>query len=196
MQTCADSCPKPLSNRKVFVLAGPSGVGKGTVVAELKRQYPKLAVAISATTRPPRPGEIDGVHYHFLDDEQFDQILDANGFLEWALVHGKYRYGTLRSEVAAKGQNGDPVLLEIDLAGARQIKVTCPDAYFIFLTPPSREVLLERLLGRGTESAEEQARRMQTADVELAAASEFDEIVINDQLDRAARQLAQILGIA
>lgn len=180
----------------LFVLAGPSGVGKGTVVAELLKRYPSLYVSISATTRPARPGEINGVHYQFISESDFDRILAEDGFLEWAVVHKKHRYGTLKSAVMEQVKQGNPVLLEIDLAGARQVREKYPQAKFIFLSPPSEKELLQRLLGRGTETAEEQKRRLETASVEMAAAKEFDCVVVNDDISSAATELAEILGIA
>lgn len=187
-----------MSNEKpqLYVLAGPSGVGKGTVVKALKDKYEGFAVAVSATTRDPRPGEVHGEHYYFISPEEFDQLIEQDGFLEWAVVHGKNRYGTLRREVEGKLAQGLAVLLEIDLAGARQVRQKAPEAHFVFLSPPSVDELFQRLIGRGTESEAEQQVRMETARTEMAAAAEFDEIVTNTQVDQAADELAQIIGIA
>lgn len=181
---------------QLYVLAGPSGVGKGTVVAALKKKYPGLSVAISATTRPARPHEIDGLHYHFISEMEFSQLIKENGFLEWATVHQKHRYGTLAEPVRKELSKVHPVLLEIDLAGARQIKDKYPNAQFIFLMPPSKEELIKRLVGRGTEKEEEIQRRLKTAEVELAAVSEFEYVVLNDSVEKAAQELAEIIGIA
>lgn len=185
-----------MPNSRLFVLAGPSGVGKGTVVNALRKMYPQVKVAISATTRAPRPGERDGVDYYFLSEARFDELLAADGFLEWAQVHGQARYGTLRSEVAAHSSRGEDVILEIDLAGARQIRRTHPDAHFIFLLPPSQHALEERLRGRGTEGETEVARRLETAKTELAAAKEFEYQIVNNHPEQAASELAALMGIA
>lgn len=181
---------------QLYILAGPSGVGKGTVVAELTKNHPDLFVAISATTRPARPHEIDGVHYHFISENEFNDLIKKAGFLEWATVHQKHRYGTLVKPVQEKLFQGIPVLLEIDLAGARQVREKYPDAQFIFLMPPSKEELIKRLVSRGTEQEEEIQRRLQTAEVELAAVADFKHVVLNDSVERAARELAEIIGIA
>lgn len=181
---------------RLYVLVGPSGVGKGTVVKALRRAHPQVNVAVSATTRAPRPGERDGIDYHFLNDDQFDQLVANDGFVEWALVHGQARYGTLRSEIAKFIARGEDVILEIDLAGARQVRKTNPDACFIFLQAPSPQILQARLRGRGTEGEAEVARRLQTAKVEMAAAGEFEHIVVNNHPDQAAQELAALMGIA
>ncbi|MBV7432153.1 guanylate kinase [Dermabacteraceae bacterium P13115] len=179
----------------VTVLAGPTAVGKGTVSAAIRASYPEIYLSVSATTRAPRPGEIDGVHYHFVSDEQFTRMIEEGEFLEWAQVHGKHRYGTPRSSVTAAARDGRPVLLEIDLAGARQIRKTMPEARFVFLAPPSWDVLVDRLVGRGTETAEERERRLVTAREELAAESEFDVTIVNDSVARATRELADVMGV-
>ena len=181
---------------RLYVLVGPSGVGKGTVVKALREAHPQVNVAVSATTRSPRPGERDGVDYHFLTESQFDELVDRDGFVEWALVHGQARYGTLRSEIAKYLARDEDVILEIDLAGARQVRHTNPDACFIFLQAPSQQILQERLRGRGTEGEAEVARRLQTAKIEMAAAGEFEHIVINNHPDQAASELAALMGIA
>ena len=181
---------------RLYVLVGPSGVGKGTVVKALRKAHPQVNVAVSATTRSPRPGERNGVDYHFFSEAQFDELVDSDGFVEWAVVHGQARYGTLRSEIAKYLARGEDVILEIDLAGARQVRHTNPDACFIFLQAPSQQILQERLRGRGTEGEAEVARRLQTAEIEMAAAGEFEHIVINNHPDQAASELAALMGIA
>lgn len=175
------------------VLAGPTAVGKGTVSAHVRDHYPEVRLAVSATTRPPRPGEIDGVHYYFVTDEQFDRMLAGGEFLEWATVHNAYRYGTPRSAVTRAHEEGALLLLEIDLQGARQVSMAMPDARFVFLAPPTWDELVNRLIGRGTESPEEQERRLATARVELNAIDEFDEVIVNDTVERAAQRLVEIM---
>lgn len=177
------------------VLAGPTAVGKGTVVAALKERHPDLRVSVSATTRPPRPGEIDGAHYHFVSDEEFDSMVESGDMLEWALVHGRNKYGTPRRPVDRAIAQGHPVLLEIDLDGARQVRRTWPDARFVFLAPPSWEELERRLVSRGTEDGAEQRRRLETARVEMRASAEFDHIVVNDSVERAVSELAALMGL-
>lgn len=184
-----------MTQAQLTVLAGPTAVGKGTVVAALRERYPHLLVSVSATTRDPRPGELNGVHYYFVSPQEFDSMIERGEMLEWALVHGKNKYGTPRGPVDQALAAGEPVLLEIDLAGARQVKVNRPDAQFIFLAPPSWEELERRLLGRGTEGPEERERRLATARVELEAASEFDHVVINDDVERAVGELAGLIGL-
>lgn len=175
------------------VLAGPTAVGKGTVAAYIRENYPQIHLSVSATTRPPRPGEIEGVHYFFMSDEEFDRMLAEDGFLEWATVHNAYRYGTPRKQVEDLQKSGEVMLLEIDLQGARQVGVAMPDARMVFLAPPTWDELVRRLIGRGTESEEEQNRRLQTAEVELAAAGEFDEVIVNDTVETAAERLASLM---
>ena len=184
-----------MTQAQLTVLAGPTAVGKGTVVAALRERYPHLLVSVSATTRNPRPGEVNGVHYYFVSPEEFDSMIEGGEMLEWALVHGTNKYGTPRGPVDAALAAGEPVLLEIDLAGARQVRANRPDAQFIFLAPPSWEELERRLLGRGTEGPEERERRLATARVEMDAACEFDHVVINDDIDRAVRELAGLIGL-
>lgn len=181
---------------RLSVIAGPTAVGKGTIVAELRDRHPELFVSVSCTTRPPRPGERDGVHYRFIDDAEFDALVERGDMLEWALVHGAHRYGTPRGPVAEALAQGRPALLEIDLAGARQVRESMPDALFVFVAPPSWEALVERLVGRGTEGAAERERRLATARTELAAADEFDVVVVNDTVERAAAELERLLGLA
>ncbi|MCI6410810.1 guanylate kinase [Schaalia hyovaginalis] len=180
---------------RLTVLAGPTAVGKGTVVQALRKLHPELVVSVSATTRPPRPGEVDGVHYRFLSDDEFDELIASDGMLEWATVHGRHRYGTPRGPVEDALARGERVLLEIDLDGARQVRSSMPGARFIFLAPPSWDALVARLVGRGTENEEERLRRLETAKIELAAEAEFDVTVINDDLDRTVSELAQLMGL-
>lgn len=182
--------PKPT----LTILAGPTAVGKGTVCQYIREHYPSVWFSVSATTRAPREGEREGVHYYFVSDEQFDRMVNEDQMLEYAVVHGKYKYGTIRDKVQQALDNGRPVILEIDLQGARQIRHSMPEARLIFLAPPSWEELVARLIGRGTESEEEQARRLETAKVELAAEEEFDLTVINDTVERAGQQIAEIIG--
>lgn len=175
------------------MLAGPTAVGKGTVSADLRARYPHVWLSVSATTRPPRPGEVDGVHYRFMSPEAFEEAVEAGQFLEWAVVHGRNRYGTLRGPVEERLAAGEPVVLEIDLQGARQVRAAMPEARFVFLAPPSWEELVRRLVGRGTEGPEERERRLATAEVELAAADEFDHVIVNDDVHRATDELVQVM---
>ncbi len=175
------------------VLAGPTAVGKGTVATYVRDHHPDVKLSVSATTRAPRPGEIDGVHYFFVTDEDFDRMLAADELLEWATVHNKYRYGTPRGPVMEASARGEVVLLEIDLQGARQVRQSMPDARLVFLAPPSWDELVRRLVGRGTEGEEERARRLETAKIELAAADEFDEIIVNDEVETAAARLVELM---
>jgi guanylate kinase len=170
-------------------------VGKGTVVTRLSQQHPEIFVSVSVTTRPPRPGEVDGVHYHFVSDAEFDALIADGALLEWAIVHGVYRYGTPRDPVMRALDEGRPALLEIDLQGARQVKANCPDARFVFLAPPSWEELIRRLVGRGTESVVQQQRRLETARAELAAQTEFDHVVVNREIGQAAEDLVALVRL-
>lgn len=179
----------------VTVLAGPTAVGKGTVSAAIRARYPEIWLSVSATTRSARPGEVDGVHYRFVEEQEFSRLIDAGQMLEWAVVHGRNKYGTPRGPVEEKVAEGRPVLLEIDLAGARQVRESLPDARFVFLAPPDWDTLVDRLVGRGTEDAQERERRLETAKVELAAESEFDVTIVNDTVDRAADELARLIGV-
>jgi guanylate kinase len=179
---------------RLTVLAGPTAVGKGTVAAHVRRHHPQVWLSVSATTRRPRPGEVDGVHYHFVDDAEFDRMVTAGELLEWAVVHGRARYGTPRRPVEEALAAGRPALLEIDLQGARQVRDTMPQALFVFLAPPTWDELVRRLVGRGTEDEEERAVRLATAREELAAASEFDVTVLNDDVRRAAEELVSLMG--
>lgn len=184
-----------VGSSQVTVLAGPTAVGKGTVSAAIRARYPDIRLTVSATTRPPRPGEIDGVHYHFVSDAAFTRLVETGSMLEWAVVHGRNRYGTPRSELDHARDEHRPALLEIDLAGARQVRESVPGALFVFLAPPDWETLVERLVGRGTEDEAERARRLETARVELAAEGEFDVTIVNDDVDRAADELAGVIGV-
>ncbi len=177
---------------KVFVITGPSGVGKGTLIRTLLERVPELELAVSATTRPPRPGEEHGTDYHFLDDVEFDRHVLEGDFLEHAEYSGR-RYGTLRSELQRRTAQGASVVLEIDVQGARQVAETMPDAIRIFIAPPSEETLRTRLIGRGTDPPEQVKARLEVAKAELAASDEFAHVVHNDRLDDAADQLQAIV---
>jgi len=179
----------------LVVLAGPTAVGKGTVAGYIREHHPAVLLSVSATTRAARPGEVEGVHYYFVADTEFDAMINRGDLLEWAVVHNASRYGTPRPPVEAALASGRSVLLEIDLQGARQVRATMPDAVLVFLQPPSWEELVRRLVGRGTESPEEQARRLETARVELAAHDEFDELVVNDDVPRAAQEVVDLLAV-
>ncbi len=179
---------------RVVVLAGPTAVGKGTISAYVRDHYPQVWLSVSTTTRPPRPSEVDGVHYHFVDPGEFDRMVAAGEFLEHAVVHGSARYGTPRAPVQRALAEGRPVLLEIDLAGARQVRASMPEALFVFLAPPSWDELVRRLVGRGTETPAERAVRLQTARTELAAAEEFDVVVVNDDVRRASEELVSLMS--
>jgi guanylate kinase len=177
---------------KVFVITGPSGVGKGTLIRGLRERVPKIELSVSATTRPPRPGERDGVDYHFLSPEEFERRAAAGEFLEHATYSGN-RYGTLRSEVDRRLQAGIPVVLEIEVQGARQVREAMPEAEAVFIAPPSLEALRTRLVGRGTDPDEQVDERMRTAARELEAQPEFGHVVVNDRLEHATEELAEIV---
>ena len=164
------------------------------MAAYVRRHHPGVWLSVSATTRPPRPDEVHGQHYYFVDDAEFDRLTREDELLEWAWVHGRARYGTPRAPVEEVLETGRPALLEIDLQGARQLRRTMPEALFVFLAPPSWEELVRRLVGRGTESAEERAARLATAKVEMAAAGEFDVVIVNDDVPRAAEELVSLMG--
>jgi len=181
------------SSHRLTVLAGPTAVGKGTVVAYLREHYPEVWVSVSATTRPPRPGEVDGEHYHFVDDETFDAMIAADDLLEWAVVHKTARYGTPRQPALEALAAGRLALLEIDLQGARQVREHMPQARFVFLAPPSWDELVRRLVGRGTETEAERERRLETAREELAAEREFDATVVNSSIRDAAEELVELM---
>jgi guanylate kinase len=178
---------------RLTVLAGPTAVGKGTVAAYVRAHHPEVWISVSATTRRPRPGEVHGRHYWFVSDEEFDRLVADDELLEWAVVHKAARYGTPRRPVEEALRDGRPALLEIDLQGARQVRSRMPDALFVFLKPPSWEELVRRLVGRGTETEEERARRLQTARSELAAESEFDVTVVNTEVHAAAEELVALM---
>ena len=179
---------------RLVVLAGPSGVGKTSVIEELRARMPQLFFSVSATTRDPRPGEVDGVHYHFVGPGGFDDLIDRGELLEWAEIHGGLqRSGTPREPVEAALAAGRPVLVEVDLQGARAIKAVLPEAVTVFLAPPSFEELARRLRGRGTESEAQYQRRLETAREELAASGEFDVAVVNDDLQSVAARLVDLL---
>ncbi|MBX5442285.1 MAG: guanylate kinase [Solirubrobacteraceae bacterium] len=176
----------------VFVITGPSGVGKGTLIRALLQRVPQLELSVSATTRRPRPGETQGVDYHFLSEEEFARLVGEGAFVEWAEYSGR-RYGTLRTELEDRVKAGRPVVLEIEVQGARQVRETVPDAVQIFIAPPSPETLRLRLVGRGTDSPEEIERRLVVALDELAAREEFPYVVVNDRLEEAVERLVAIV---
>jgi guanylate kinase len=178
---------------RLVVLAGPTAVGKGTVAAYVREHFPEVWLSVSVTTRTPRPGEVDGVHYHFVDDHEFDRLVEAGEFLEYAVVHGAAKYGTPRGPVERVIREGRDALLEIDLQGARQVRASWPEALFVFLAPPSWDELVRRLVGRGTEDEAERERRLSTARAELAAQSEFDEVILNDDVRRASEELVSLM---
>jgi guanylate kinase len=174
------------------VLSGPSGVGKGTVVAAVRRLFPDVWVSVSVTTRPPRPGETDGIEYHFVDRDSFDLMVKDGELVEHAEFAGNC-YGTPRAPLERRLAAGLPALLEIELQGARQVRESMPSARFVFLTPPSWEELVRRLTGRGTENPEVIERRLRRARVELAAEPEFDAVVVNDDVEAAAARLVSLM---
>ncbi len=183
------------SSTRLTVLSGPSGVGKGTVVAEVRRLFPHVWVSVSCTTRRPRPGEVDGVQYHFVSDAEFDELIANDRLLEYATFAG-YRYGTPRKPVEQHLAAGRPTLLEIELQGARQVRQRMPQAQFVFLSPPSVAELRDRLAGRGTEGTDAMEARLQLAQVELEAHGEFDVVVVNDDVQRAAAEVVSLLSAA
>jgi len=177
---------------RLLVLAGPTAVGKGTVAAHIQEHHPEILLSVSATTRTPRPGEVDGAHYFFVDDAGFDAMIARGELLEYATVHNAHRYGTPRAPIERALADGRSVLLEIDLQGARQVRAAAPDATLIFLLPPSWDELVQRLVGRGTEDEEERARRLRTARVELASQNEFDYRIVNANVADAAREVVEL----
>jgi guanylate kinase len=177
---------------RVYVITGPSGVGKGTLIRGLRERVPQLELSVSATTRPPRPGERDGEHYHFLSDAEFDERLSRGDFVEHASYSGR-RYGTLRSELDRSLRAGVPVVLEIEVEGARQLRRAVPDAVQVFIAPPSEDALRARLVGRGTDDAAQVSRRLETAQRELSAQGEFGHVVVNDRLEDAIDALTSIV---
>ena len=177
---------------RLTVLSGPSGVGKSTVVAELNRTCPQIWISVSVTTRKPRPGEVDGREYHFVDDDEFDRLVASDALLEWARFAGN-RYGTPRAPLTEKLEAGVCCLLEIDVAGARQVRRAAPGAQLVFLAPPSWDELVRRLAGRGTEPPEVLARRLEAAREELTAADEFDVTLVNTSVKDVCRQLVALM---
>jgi guanylate kinase len=178
---------------RLTVIAGPTAVGKGTVVRELLKQSENIVLSVSATTREPRPGEVNGVDYFFLSHEEFDQMIAKGQMLEYAIVHGTNKYGTPREPVEAALEAGKEVVLEIDIQGARQVKRAMPEALLIFIAPPSWDELVRRLSLRGTETEDEQARRLETARQELASADEFDAVIINEDIAKCAREVLDLI---
>jgi guanylate kinase len=177
---------------KVFVITGPSGVGKGTLISRLRERVPELGLSVSATTREPRQGEREGRDYYFLDRDEFARRADANEFLEHAAYSG-HRYGTLRSEVDDRLGAGESLVLEIEVQGARQVRAAMPEAVLVFIAPPDPAALRERLEGRGTDRPEAISERLRTAEIELDAQQEFEHVVVNDELERADDQLERIV---
>jgi guanylate kinase len=176
------------------VLSGPSAVGKSSVVRCLRERIPDLHFSVSATTRAPRPGEVDGVDYHFVTTGQFDRLIEQNELLEWAEIHGGlHRSGTPAAPIRDATAHGHPVLIEVDLAGARAVKAAMPEVITVFLAPPSWAALEDRLIGRGTETPAVIERRLATARAELAAQSDFDEVVVNRRLETACAELVSLL---
>ena len=179
---------------KLAVIAGPTAVGKGTVVRQLLASHPEIKLSVSATTRAPRPGEVDGIDYFFWTQERFDEALANNELLEYATVHGTNRYGTPRKPVEEALKRGEKVVLEIDIQGAKQVKKVMPEALTIFILPPSWDELVRRLSTRGTEDVGEQEKRLQTAVVELQAADGFEYQVINDDVDKCAAKVSELMS--
>ncbi|GAA3501941.1 guanylate kinase [Streptomyces prasinosporus] len=179
---------------RLTVLSGPSGVGKSTVVAHMRKQHPEVWLSVSATTRKPRPGEQHGVHYFFVTDDEMDKLIANGELLEWAEFAGN-RYGTPRAAVLEHLEAGVPVLLEIDLQGARQVRESMAEAQLVFLAPPSWEELVRRLTGRGTESPEVIERRLLAAKTELAAEPEFDTTLVNTSVEDVARELLALMNV-
>lgn len=177
----------------LFVISGPSGAGKGTLLSKVIERIPDAWVSVSATTRNPRPGEEEGVHYYFLDKDHFLELVNHDGFLEWAKVHDNY-YGTLKESVLEHMKAGEQVILEIDVQGALQVRNVIPEAHLVFIEPPSLEELERRLRSRGTESDDVISSRMTTAEVELAQKMEYDIQVVNDDLEQAVNELTAVIN--
>lgn len=180
---------------RLVVLAGPTAVGKGSVSSFIRENFPGVHLSVSASTRKPRPGEVHGVNYYFVTDEEFDELERTGRMLETATVHNAYRYGTPRAPIDEALAKGRSVLLEIDIQGARSVKRAMPEAVLVFLLPPTWEELVRRLIGRGTEDAAEQARRLETAKVELAAQDEFDYKVVNHTVSEAAQEVVDLMSV-
>ena len=195
MTPMSNSEDSAASTGGVFVVSGPTAVGKGTVCGRLRELHPEIFVSVSVTTRAPRPGEVDGVHYHFVDDPAFDRMIAEDGLLEWAVVHQRARYGTPRKPVEQAVARGEVVILEIDLQGARQVRQSYPEATHIFLEPPSWDELVRRLVGRGTETREQQAERLATARVELESKAHFDEVLVNGEIEETVDRLVELTGL-
>lgn len=185
--------PRPLVP---IVLAGPSGVGKGTVASGVRSRRPDTFVSISVTTRSPRPGEIDGEHYFFVSEADFDRMIENSELLEWALVHGEHRYGTPRQPVDDAIDAGKPVLLEIDVQGAMSVKEAMPEIRLVFLLPPTWDALVDRLASRGTEDEHQQKRRLATAEHELTLSGRFDVCLVNDDVSDAVHFVLELMGIS
>lgn len=183
------------ADASVWVISGPSAVGKGTVCARLRALHPELFYSVSLTTRPPRAGESDGVSYHFVDEDRFRQLIEAGELLEWAVVHGTHYYGTPRRPVAEAVAAGRLVVLEIDLQGARQVKRNLPSARLVFLTPPTWDELVSRLRGRGTEDEAAQERRLSTAKLEMEAQAEADVVIENIEIEETVAALVRLMGL-
>ncbi|MEU6081353.1 guanylate kinase [Streptomyces sp. NPDC047108] len=195
LETPGETPAPPDARPRLTVLSGPSGVGKSTVVAHLRKAHPEVWLSVSATTRKPRPGERHGVQYFFVEDEEFDKLIANGELLEWAEFAGN-RYGTPRRAVLDHLDAGEPVLLEIDLQGARLVRESMPDAQLVFLAPPSWDELVRRLTGRGTEPPEVIERRLQAATTELAAESEFDTTLVNTSVEDVARELLSLMRVS
>lgn len=179
----------------VTVISGPTAVGKGTVVKHLVAQHPDVWVSVSVTTRPARPSEAEGVDYIFVSEREFDDLVTSDGLLEWAQVHGTHRYGTMAAPVRQAVAEGKTVILEIDMQGALQVRERLPECRLVFIAPPSWDDLVERLRGRGTETAQVQQRRLQTARQELATVDLFDDVVVNDDVQNAVDALVGLLRL-
>lgn len=187
-------CKTAVQRGRLVVLAGPSAVGKSSVVRMLRERLPDLMFSVSATTRDPRPGEVDGIDYRFTSAAEFQRMIDDGELLEWAEIHGGLqRSGTPAKPVEDALRAGRPVLVEVDLAGARAVRAAMPEAVLVFMAPPSWEVLVDRLTGRGTEPPEVVERRLETARVELAARDEFDQVVVNEDVGRSCDELVSLL---
>lgn len=182
-----------MKSPKLLVIAGPTAVGKGTVARRILETNSDIVLSVSATTRQPRKGEVDGESYFFLSDAEFDRLIESGEMLEFAVVHGTHRYGTPRQPVVAALEAGKNVLLEIDIQGASQVKEQMPEAITVFIAPPSWEELVRRLEGRGTEDSGEMERRLATARIEIQAQDQFDHVVINDDVVKCAQSVVELL---